>query len=65
MELNDLITFDENQVFNNTFLENSKGFFNVQKVISENFEHERNIYKEQIKNLKEEIIYLRDKLNSL
>lgn len=63
MESNDLISFDENQVFNNTFSENAKGFFNVQKVINENFENERKSYILQINNLKEEIIYLRKKLD--
>ena len=64
VEVNDLMSFDENQVFNNTFNENSNGFFNVQKVINENFDKEREAYLEQIKFLKEEIIYLRSKLDS-
>lgn len=63
IDVNDLISFDENQVFNNTFNENSKGFFNVQKVMNENFDNERKVYKEQIKDLKEEINYLRNKLD--
>lgn len=63
IDVNDLISFDENQVFNNTFNENSKGFFNVQKVMNENFDNERKVYNEQINNLKEEINYLRNKLD--
>ncbi len=63
IDTNDLILFDENQVFNNTFNENAKGFFNVQKVINENFENERKSYTNQINNLKEEITYLRKKLD--
>lgn len=63
IDLVDLINFDEKQIFNNTFTENSKGFFNVEKVITENFENERKSYLEQINNLKDEIIYLRKKLD--
>lgn len=60
--INDIITFDEKQVFNNTFQDTSKGFFNVQKVVSDSFENERKVYLEQIANLKEEIEFLRSKL---
>lgn len=63
VELNDLISFDENQVFNNTFNEKSNGFFNVEKVITESFDKERISYQEQIIFLKEEILYLRKKLD--
>jgi len=63
MELNDLISFNDNQVFNNTFNEKSNGFFNVERVITESFDKERISYQEQIIFLKEEIIYLRKKLD--
>jgi transcriptional regulator with XRE-family HTH domain len=63
VELNDLISFDENQIFNNTFNEKSNGFFNVEKVITETFDKERLSYLDHIKFLKEEIIYLRKKLD--
>ena len=59
----DLINFDEGQIFNNIFNENSNGFFNVQKVINQNFEFERKSYLNQIELLKDEIIYLRRKLD--
>ena len=62
IEANDIINFDENQVFNNTFNENAKGFFNVKKVFNETFEAERQSYINQIDYLKDEIIYLRKKL---
>ncbi len=63
IDVNDLISFDENQVFNNTFSENAKGFFNVKKVITETFDKEREAYLGQIKTLNEEITYLRKKLD--
>jgi transcriptional regulator with XRE-family HTH domain len=63
VDLMDLINFDESQIFNNTFNENSNGFFNVQKVIAENFEFERKSYNDQIKSLKDEILFLRKKLD--
>lgn len=63
IDVNDLISFDENQVFNSTFNENAKGFFNVRKVFNETFENERNIYEMQIGTLKDEIAYLRKKLD--
>lgn len=63
VEINDLISFDENQIFNNTFNEESNGFFNVEKVITESFDKERISYQEQIIFLKEEILYLRKKLD--
>ena len=56
IDVNDLISFDENQVFNNTFNENAKGFFNVKKVFNETFEAERQSYINQIDYLKDEII---------
>ena len=46
-----------------TFNENAKGFFNVRKVFDETFENERTIYKKQIETLKDEIAYLRNKLD--
>ncbi len=58
-----MISFDENQVFNNTFNENSSGYFNVKKVITETFDKEREAYVDQIKSLKEEVLYLRKKLD--
>lgn len=63
LDINDLISFDENQVFNNTFNENSSGYFNVKKVITETFDKEREAYIDQIKSLKEEVLYLRKKLD--
>ena len=65
MHINDLLSFDANQVFNNTFNENSKGFFKVKKFFNESFENERTAYKQQIETLKEEIVYLRKKLDSV
>ncbi len=59
----DLTSFDEKQVFNNSFKENSKGFFNVKKYFNESFEFERKSYNDQINTLKEEIVYLRKKLD--
>lgn len=63
VDIMDLINFDESQIFNNTFNENSNGFFNVQKVIAENFEFERKSYNDQIKSLKDEILFLRKKID--
>jgi len=63
IDTNDLISFDENQIFNNIFNENSNGYFNVKKVINEVFENERIVYLEQIKTLKDEVLYLRKKLD--
>jgi len=63
IDINDLLTFDENNVFNNSFTENAKGFFIVDKVYTENFDKEREVYIDQIKSLKEEISYLRKKLD--
>lgn len=63
LDINDLISFDENQVFSNTFSENSSVYFSVKKVISETFDKEREVYVDQIKSLKEEILYLRKKLD--
>lgn len=63
VNIDDIISFDENQVFNNTFYEKSNGFFNVEKVITETFDKERISYQEQVKSLKEEIVYLRKKLD--
>jgi XRE family transcriptional regulator, regulator of sulfur utilization len=63
IEIDELISFDEKYAFSNTFNENSKGYFNVKKVINENFDKERNAYQEEINFLKEEIIYLRKKLD--
>ena len=65
MDINDLLSFDANQVFNNTFNENSKGFFNVKRFFNESFENERSTYKQQIETLKEEIVYLRKKLDNV
>lgn len=65
IDSNDLINFDENQVFNNTFNQDSKGFFNVKKFINETFEHERKIYQDQILTLKDEVVYLRKKLDEI
>lgn len=59
MEVQDILTFDDKQIFNNTFKDSSKGFFNVEKVINEAFCNERKAYIDQIKFLKEEIVYLR------
>ena len=59
----DLINFDESQVFNNTFNQESNGFFNVKKVVNDSFKNERNSYLNQIKSQNEEIMYLRNKLD--
>lgn len=48
LDINDILTFDEKQVFNNTFNDTAKGFFNVEKVINDAFENERNLYLDQI-----------------
>ncbi len=61
--VNDLISFDDKQIINNTFKDTSKGFFNVNKVITEAFKNERKAYLKQIKYLKEEITYLKSKLD--
>lgn len=63
IDVEDLTSFDEKQIFHNTFNENSKGFFKVKKFFNESFEFERKSYQEQIQSLKEEIIYLRKKLD--
>ncbi len=63
MEVLDIMNFDEKKVFNNTFNENSKGFFKVKKFFNESFKEERESYKAQIKTLKDEILYLRKKLD--
>jgi transcriptional regulator with XRE-family HTH domain len=63
LDVNDLIAFDENQVFNNTFNENSSGYFNFKKFINETFDKEREADIDQIKSLKEEVLYLRKKLD--
>jgi XRE family transcriptional regulator, regulator of sulfur utilization len=63
LQVDDLINFDEKQVFHNTFNQNSKGFFKVKKFFNESFEYERQSYKDQIKSQKEEIDYLRKKLD--
>ncbi|GAL69183.1 helix-turn-helix domain-containing protein [Jejuia pallidilutea] len=60
--LNDIISFDEKNIFNNTFNNTSKGFFNTRKVINDNFENERKAYLDQIASLKDQITYLRKKL---
>jgi XRE family transcriptional regulator, regulator of sulfur utilization len=65
IDTNDLINFDESQVFNNTFNQDSKGFFNVKKFINETFEHERKSYQDQIQTLKDEVVYLRGKLDEI
>jgi XRE family transcriptional regulator, regulator of sulfur utilization len=65
IDTNDLINFDESQVFNNTFNQNSKGFFNVKKFINETFENERKLYQDQIQTLKDEVVYLRGKLDEI
>lgn len=61
--LEDLLSFDEKQIFNNSFKDSSSGFFNVQKVITESFDNERKIYNDKIQFLKDEIRYLRNKLD--
>ena len=59
VDVNDLLSFDENNIFNNTFNENSKGYFNVKKVFNETFDKEREAYLDQIASLKEEVAFLR------
>lgn len=65
IDTNDLINFDESQVFNNTFNQNSNGFFNVKKYINETFDNERKLYQNQIQTLKDEVVYLRGKLDEI
>ncbi|MBT8243744.1 MAG: helix-turn-helix transcriptional regulator [Winogradskyella sp.] len=64
MDIKDVLTFDETKIFNNTFNDSAKGFFNVQKVINHAFNNERESYLKQIEFLKDEITYLRNKLDS-
>lgn len=61
INLNELFNFSDKNVFNNTFKEASKGIFNidVEKVILESFEFERVAYKENIKQMSEQIEYLK------
>lgn len=54
----DILTFDENKVFNNVFNDSSNGFF-ADKIINDDFENERQSYKQQIRHLEEEITFLR------
>lgn len=63
MDVVDLLIFDEKMAFNNTFNENSKGFFNVKKVINESFENERKAYLDQITTLKSQLDYFKGELN--
>lgn len=63
VDVNDLLSFDENQIYNNTFNEKCTDFFNVKKVITDTFDKERESYLSQIQSLKEEIAYLRKKLD--
>ena len=65
MTINDIISFDEKQIFNNTFNNTAQGYFNVEKITNNTFENERNSYLEHIKTLKEEIIFLKEKLNKI
>ena len=55
----DLLTFDENKIFNNVFNDPANGYF-ADKIISENFESERQSYQSQINHLKEEVAFLRE-----
>jgi len=63
IDVDDLLNFDDSQIFNNTFNENAKGFFKINKVIKESFEKEREAYLRQINTLNDEIAYLRKKLD--
>ncbi len=63
VSITDILAFDEKHIFNNTFNNSSKGSYNVQKVINENFNNERIAYMEEIKFLREQILYLRSKLD--
>ncbi len=63
IDIKDLLTFDDKHIFNNTFKDTSKGFFSVEKVINESFENERKAYLNQIQFLKDEILFLRKKLD--
>jgi len=60
VDLIELINFKDDQIFNNTFNDESKGFFNIKELILENFNHEREIYKEIINDLKNEIKALKN-----
>lgn len=62
-DLNSLISFDENQVFSNTFNQYNDSS-NTYKLMSESFDRERTLYISQIELLKEEILYLRKKLDN-
>jgi transcriptional regulator with XRE-family HTH domain len=63
MTVQEVISFDEKQIFNNTFNEKSKGFFNIKKIVKNSFNNERKAYQDQINYLKEEIAYLKSKLD--
>ncbi|MFV0530988.1 MAG: helix-turn-helix domain-containing protein [Flavobacteriales bacterium] len=54
----DLLNFDEQKVFNNVFNDTSNGYF-TDKIVNGNFEHERQSYLKQIKNLEDEVSFLR------
>lgn len=61
--VNDLLNFEDNQIFNTTFKNNAKGFFKINKVIKDFFDKEREAYLRQIAALNDEIAYLRKKLD--
>jgi hypothetical protein len=60
VDLIELINFKDDQIFNNTFNDESKGFFNIKELFTESFNHERDIYKEIINDLKNEIKALKN-----
>lgn len=62
IDINELLNFDEKYIFNNTFNENSKGFFNVKKIINDTFDSERTNFMDKIEDLKKEIHVLNEKL---
>ena len=62
IDFSDLISFNEGQIFHNSFNENSKGFFYSEKMVFESFENERQSYKDTINHLKEEIAFLRSEI---
>lgn len=59
MDAVDLLTFDEKKIFNNIFNDTSNGYF-ADKIISENFENERQSYLKQISHLESEVSFLRE-----
>ncbi|PIF33327.1 helix-turn-helix protein [Flavobacterium sp. 9] len=62
LDVNYIMNFHENQFSTKTIQTNSKEIDNEERIV-EVFDIERELYKEQIANLKNEIAYLRSKLD--